>query len=273
MVPLKLPYTTLDTKPSYRALVAQCVARAERICTVSEASKADIVALLGADPGKVVNTYQAAPIPDDLWSRGPAGDAAEIAGIFGLKQHGYFLYLGAIEPKKNVGRLIEAYLSLDTDTPLVIVGGRSWRSEAELILLPPDDEAGYGHGKRIAERVIRLEHLPRALLIKLIRGAKAVTFPSIYEGFGLPVLEAMQLGTPVLTSTVSALPEVAGDAALLVDPYDIGAIAAGLRALDRDATLRARLSATGPVQARRFSQASYLARLEALYADLLGGTR
>lgn len=269
LVPLKLPYTTLDAKAAYRRLALRCIAEGDRVCTVSEASKADIVDLLGADPAKVVNTGQAAPLPEAIWARDPAADAAEIEGIFGLRRHGYFLYLGAIEPKKNVGRLIEAHLSLDSATPLVIVGGRSWRSEGELVLLPPESEAGSAHGRRIADRVIRLDHLPRALLLKLVRGARAVTFPSIYEGFGLPVLEAMQLGTPVLTSDISSLPEVAGDAALLVDPYDTAAIAAGLRALDADPTLRARLSAAGPVRARAFSAAAYLARLEALYRDLL----
>ena len=96
-------------------------------------------------------------------------------------------------------------------------------------------------------------------------------FPSIYEGFGLPVLEAMQLGTPVLTSSTSALAEVAGDAALLVDPYDTRAIADGLRAIDGDAALRARLGAAGPAQAARFSGEHYAARLEAMYARVLAG--
>ena len=140
-----------------------------------------------------------------------------------------------------------------------------------MILLPPADEADTAHGRRVAERIIRLDHLPRALLLKLVRGARAVTFPSIYEGFGLPVLDAMQLGTPVLTADASSLPEVAGDAALHIDPYDTAAIAAGLRALDGDATLRARLSAAGPVRARAFSEGAYLARLEQLYRGVLAG--
>ena len=269
LVPLKLPYTTLDTKHAYHALVSACVGRADRICTVSEASRADIVALLGVDPARVANCYQASPVPADILARDPAEDAAMIEGIFGLPPEGYFLYFGAIEPKKNVGRLIEAYLSIDTATPLVLVGARAWRSEQELMLLPQGEEAESGHGRRIAERIVRLDHLPRALLLRLIRSARAVVFPSIYEGFGLPVLEAMQLGTPVLTSRTSSLPEVAGEAALLVDPYDPLAIAGALRALDGDPELRARLAAAGPVQASSFSQAAYLQRLEAMYADVL----
>lgn len=96
-------------------------------------------------------------------------------------------------------------------------------------------------------------------------------FPSIFEGFGLPVLEAMQLGTPVLTGNGSSLPEVAGDAALLVDPYSTAAIAAGIARLDADAGLRAALSEAGPAQAARFSPQAYLPRLEAMYAAVLAG--
>jgi glycosyltransferase involved in cell wall biosynthesis len=272
LVPLKLPYTTLDAKQAYRAIVAQCVARAAHICTVSEASRHDIIAEFGIDPHRITNCYQASPaglaVTDDA-----SRDAAAVQGVFGLPQRGYFLYFGAIEPKKNIGRLVEAFLSLDSATPLVMVGGRGWRSEEELKLLPQGEEEETARGRRIAERIVRLDHLPRPLLLKLIRGARAVLFPSIYEGFGLPVLEAMQLGTPVLTSTASSLPEVAGDAALLVDPYDVDAIAAALRALDGDAALRDRLAAAGVVQARRFAPDAYLARLEAMYNDVLASAR
>ena len=268
LVPLKLPYTTLDAKQAYRALVAQCIARAAQVCTVSEASRADIIAEFGADPDKVFNTWQASPVGAAL-ANAPADDAAIVENIFGLRHRGYFLYFGAIEPKKNIGRLLEGFLSLDTATPLVMVGGRGWRSEEELKLLPTDEEAETARGRTIADRLIRLDHLPRDLLLRLIRGARAVLFPSIYEGFGLPVLEAMQLGTPVLTSTTSSLPEVAGDAALLVDPYDARAIAGGIKALDDDAGLRDRISATGPIQARKFAVDRYRERIDTLYARAL----
>jgi glycosyltransferase involved in cell wall biosynthesis len=268
IVPLKLPFTTLDAKRHYHALLSRCIARAAHICTVSEASRADIIAEFGMDPARITNTYQASPMADA--SPGdPAEDAAAIEGIFGLKSQGYFLYFGAIEPKKNVGRLIVAYLSIRSDTPLVMVGGRSWRSEDELRLLPQGDEAETDHGRKLAERIIRLDHLPRPLLRRLIRTARAVVFPSIYEGFGLPVLEAMELGTPVLTSSVSALPEIAGDAALLVDPYDVEAIADGLRALDADPALRSRLATAGPLRAMRFSGAHFNERLDAMYARVV----
>ena len=267
LVPLRLPYTTLDAKESYRALLAGCIAHGQHICTVSETSRADIASEFGVDPRRITNTYQASPL--EIGTSDATEDAAIVENVFGLPHRGYFLHFGAIEPKKNIGRLLEAYLSTGSAAPLVMTGSRGWRSEDELKLLVPEEEAETVHGRRMAERVRRLEHLPRPLLTRLIRGARAVLFPSIHEGFGLPVLEAMQLGTPVLTSNVGALAEIAGDAALLVNPYDTGAIAEGIRTLDRDEALRARLATAGPVAAARFSISAYQTRLDAMYDHVL----
>ncbi len=268
LVPLRLPYTTLDDKTSYRRLVGACVAQGAHICTVSETSRGGILSEFDADPDRVSNCYQTStmrpPSPESADE-----DMAAIRGMFSLRAHSYFLFFGAIEPKKNVGRLIEAFLSLDSETPLVIVGGRGWQSEEELRLIPKDDEAETERGRRISERIIRLDHLPSHLLAKLIRLARAVLFPSIFEGFGLPVLEAMMMGTPVLTSNTGALREVAGEAALLVDPYDPHAIAEGLRALDGDGGLRSRLSTAGAPQAAGFSPERYRERLDRMYAAVL----
>jgi glycosyltransferase involved in cell wall biosynthesis len=262
LVPLRLPYTTLDGKAGYKRLVTRCAELGAHICTVSEASRDDIIAQLGITPDQVTNTYQTAPIPPVLLETDAIADAAAIERIFGLPPQGYFLFFGSVEPKKNIGRLLEAYLGTDIATPLVLVGARAWRSAGELMLLPRDDDDA-------SRRIIRLDYLPRELLLRLVRSAKAVLFPSLYEGFGLPVLEALQLGTPVLTSNTSALPEVAGDAAVFVDPYSVASIAEGLRKLDTDAPLRAQLADRGRVQAARFTQQRYLERLEAMYAKVL----
>ena len=264
LVPLLLPHTTLDMKPNYRRLVQRCVDEGAHICTVSEASRRDIVALLHANPEHVTNTYQTSLAP----AVEPSGDA--FAGpLAGLTSGGYFLFFGAIEPKKNVGRLIDAYRSLETETPLLIVGPRAWQSETELARLP-------AHGALdgpVGERIVQIDFLPRPALLQLIRSARAVLFPSLYEGFGLPVLEALQLGAPVLTSTAGSLPEVAGDAAVLVDPLDVASIADGMRALDHDDALRRRLADEGPRQAERFAPGPYLRRLEAMYAHVMATAR
>lgn len=269
MVPLRLPFATLDDKRFYRALVAGCVARADAICTVSEASRRDIVDLLGVAPDKVFNTYQVSPMEGDLLAEHPEDSARTIEKTFGLSRDGYFLFFGAIEPKKNLGRLLEAYLSLGTDTPLVIVAARSWQSEAELVLLPRADDPDSPRHAHLERRIIQIDYLPRHLLMRLLRGARALTFPSLYEGFGLPVHEAMLLGVPVLSSQTGSVPEIAGDGALLVDPYDVTAIAAGLRRLDADRGLRESLAAQGTAQAGRFSTDRYKQALDALYRHVL----
>ena len=265
LVPLKLPYTTLDQKAAYRAIAAECV-KAAQVCTVSEASRADIEAEFPEAAGRIVNTYQTArPVLDAAESA--AESARMVEGVFGLSHQGYFLYYGALEPKKNVGRIIEAYLSLQTETPLVIVGARAWSSEEELRLIPgggADGSLGTFAGMR-GQSIIRLAYLPRQTLARLVRGAKALVFPSLYEGFGLPVLEAMQMGTPVITSTASSLPEIAGEAALLVDPFDVRALRDAIGRIDTDPSLAAALAAKGRTQAARFSEADYQGRLATLY--------
>lgn len=258
LVPLRLPYTTLTDKPRFVRLLRGCVAEADHLCTVSDFSRQDILDQCGVEPTRLTNTYQASFLPDEIVTESYDDSAVQVKGVFGLNPRSFFLFFGALEPKKNLGRLIEAYLGLGTQTPLVLVGARAWLSEGELGLLPKNDP-----------RIIRLDYLSRNALLRLTRVARAVMFPSISEGFGLPVLEAMSLGTPVLTSDRSSLPEVAGSAALLVDPYSTAAIAAGIARLDRDASLRHRLSEAGPRQAARFSQAAYLARLEGMYAAVL----
>lgn len=263
LVPLRLPHTTLDDKGYHLGLIRGCITESATICTVSEASREDILRIFPESAGKVVNTYESIDLPQQALP--PAAELADfLGGVFGLKPRGYFLFFGALEPKKNIGRLLEAYLSAGTSAPLVVVGGRSWKSQPELRLLRLRSGGG-ADGPTIR----RIEYLPFGTLLRLIRGARAVLFPSLYEGFGLPVAEAMALGTATLTSTEASLPEIAGDAAVLVDPYDTQAIAQGIRTLDRDEALRLRLEEAGPRQAARFGVEPYRAALAAMYADVM----
>jgi len=264
LVPLRLPFTTLDDKVYHHRLLSQCLAAGDHIVTVSEASRRDILDFFPIDPDRVTNTYQAVmpsgaePDEDTL--------ATHLRALFDLRPQGYFLFVGAIEPKKNVGRLIEAYLAAELQTPLVLAGPSAWLAEDELRLL-----AG-AHGARPpgVERIRRIDYLPAGQLRTLMRGARAVLFPSLYEGFGLPALEAMSLGAPVMASNAAALPEVVGQAGLAVDPYDVAAMTQALRRMDGDEALRARLSAAGRERAKSFSMTAYQNRLASLHARLLG---
>ncbi|WP_374675006.1 glycosyltransferase family 4 protein [Ideonella sp.] len=260
LVPLRLPYTTLDRKASYLALVKWVARTADHIVTVSEASRRDIIELLGVPEDRVTNTYQAVHIPREFAEMSDAEVADTVGTNFGLEPRGYFLFFGSIEPKKNVGRIVEAFLSAGTGSQLVIVGARAWRSAEETRLL---DALPSGDN-----RVRRFDYVPFPMLVQLIRGARAVVFPSLYEGFGLPVLEAMSLGTPVIGSTTSSVPEVAGDAALLVDPYRAHDIAQAIRQIDADDDLCFELSRRGRLQAERFSPAAYGQRLREVYRGL-----
>jgi glycosyltransferase involved in cell wall biosynthesis len=270
LVPLRLPYTTLDKKARYFRLVKWICRNAAHIITVSENSKRDIVDLLGVDPAKVTNTYEAVSIPERYRTKPEEIVRREIEGTFGLEYKDYFLFYGSIEPKKNINRMLQGYLASGVTTPLVIVGAQAWKSEQELGLLAAQEvRKELRDGERTGGRIVKLEYVPFALLVSLIRGAKTVLFPSLYEGFGLPVLESMLLGTPVLTSRSSSVPEIAGDAALLIDPYDPLAIAEGIRALDENKTLRGDLATRGVRRAELFDERAYRERLLGVYENVL----
>jgi glycosyltransferase involved in cell wall biosynthesis len=267
LVPLRLPFATLDNKRQTYRLLRKIAAEADHIVTVSENSKRDIVQLLGVEEGRVTNTYEAVEFPPDLTERPEDLVAEELRGSFGLELRNYLLFYGALEPKKNVRRLIDAYMRSGVDIPLVITGPGGWGNQTEAKTLDSllVEQRARPESSR---RVYHFEYVSSPTLVTLIRGARAVLFPSLYEGFGLPVLEAMLLGTPVVTSRASSLPEIAGEAALYVDPYDVDDIANAVRTITADAGLRAELSRRGRAQAQLFSVARYRERVAALYERL-----
>jgi glycosyltransferase involved in cell wall biosynthesis len=273
LIPLRLPHASLDDKAYYYNMVRTAAHRAEHVVTVSEHSKRDIVELLGVSEAKVTNTYQTFNVPAAS-GLGEAEIARDVRNAFGLEPGGYFLFYGALEPKKNVGRLVEAYALSGAKRPLVIAGGLGWQYEDDLKRI---DDPRFISLKRvdgdrfaIDRRVQRISYVPGDFLGSLIRGARAVLFPSLYEGFGLPVVESMSLGTPVMTSSVSSLPEIAGDAALLVDPSNVRAMSHAIEQLDRDDALATELSLKGLARSAMFTREAYMARLKDVYAKALG---
>jgi alpha-1,3-rhamnosyl/mannosyltransferase len=215
---------------------------ADRIIAVSRYTKNDIVKHLGVEPGRVAVVPLAV---DPALQPLPRDEIDAALAPLGLAHGTYLLFLGTIEPRKNVGRLLDAMNAAGPDVgPLVLAGGLGWGNEA----LSPRIAALARQG-----RVRAFGYVPELLRVRLLAGARALVYPSLYEGFGLPPLEAMTCGTPVITSAVSSLPEVVGDAALLVDPLDVDELAGAIKRLWHDDTLRAELRARGLARARQFT--------------------
>ncbi|MGF1514164.1 MAG: glycosyltransferase family 4 protein [Elainellaceae cyanobacterium] len=257
LIPLRLPYATLDNKQTFYNLIRDTLRKSDAVVTVSQHSKQDILAIYDVDPDKIWVTYQPValrPLPADS-----ATSVSRYVKKFGLQHQQYILFVGAIEPKKNVGRLIDAYAGIDTDVPLVIVGKKGWLWKDVLSRLKDD---GYNP---LSKRVRLLEYVSMEDLKHLYAGALCFAFPSLYEGFGLPPLEAMTFDCPVLTSNVSSLPEVCEDAALYVDPYDVNDIRTKLQLLLEDGDLREKLVAAGRKRAAAFDQQHYVDRLSKVY--------
>ncbi|MBU6320634.1 MAG: glycosyltransferase family 4 protein [Alphaproteobacteria bacterium] len=260
LIPIRLPQTTTDNKAEYVSRVRTSVKNSDLIVTVSEFSKREIVEILNVDPEKVVVTYQPptiAPLTEDENST-----LASRLFKYGLDKDGYLLFVGAIEPKKNVRRLIEAYLEVDTACPLVLAGPMAWLWKEEI----GDLDTVLGDAAR--RRIRILGYVSRADLRWLYAGARGFAFPSLFEGYGLPPLDALNMGVPTLVSNTSSLPEVCGDAALYVDPYDRSAITAGLERILEDQDLRDKLRCEGPRQASLRSLSDYREALARTYACL-----
>jgi glycosyltransferase involved in cell wall biosynthesis len=219
--------------------------QADAVICVSESAKRDAVEYLELDPARVHVVHHGV---DPSFCPLPPASVADALRPMGLMQEGYILHVGTIEPRKNLVRLVQAYQRLcqrlQTTPRLVLAGMKGWLYED---VLTEVEALG------LEDRVILAGHVDGELLPALYNGARLFVYPSLYEGFGLPVLEAMACGVPVVTSNTSSLPEVAGDAAMLVDPYDVTGIAEAMEQIlgdnDRVTTLRRR----GLARAARFT--------------------
>jgi len=242
--------------------------RASRVIAVSEATKRDVENLLGVPPGRITRVYNA-PDPGFL-GRDPAAGEEERRRIMERYQidRPFLLYAGAIRHHKNIPRLVEAFAVLREQLAAHPVYG-------DLRLVIIGDTISQYPAVRQAVLKSKMEHAVRFLgfvpfetLRCFYEAAAAFVFPSRHEGFGLPPLEAMACGTPVVTSNVSSLPEVAGDAAMFVNPGNVFDIARGIRDVLTDEPLRAELIRRGRVQAARFSWERSARQVLEIYRDV-----
>ena len=235
--------------------------RSSRIITVSEASKRDILSYFRVPESKIDVIPNA--IDERFWEMPSPEDIERVRERFQLNDP-FVLYAGNIKPHKNVERLIDAFHTLK----------KSGFAEVKLLVIG-DEVSRYAtlrravHRHQLHKHVRFLGFVPDQTLAVLYRLAAAFVFPSLYEGFGLPPLEAMASGTPVITSNVSSLPEVVGDAALLIDPYDPDALAHAMRRVLSDEQLRETLRERGLARARHFSWDRSIARVRAIYDEVL----
>ena len=222
--------------------------RSDKVITDSEASKKDIVRLAGIAPDKIDVVYLAAgeefkQMENGKWK-------IEIQKKYSLPES-FVLYVGDVTWNKNLPRLIKAIQGIDL--PLVMVGKSLVQKDFDRMNPWNKDLVEINKLAEGDKRVMRLGFVPTEDLVALYNAATVSVMPSIYEGFGLPIIEAMSCGTPVITTKGGSLQEVAGDAALYVDPYSVDSIANGIREVLSTKKLQVELSAKGLIQARKFN--------------------
>jgi glycosyltransferase involved in cell wall biosynthesis len=233
------PETAPQAAPWWQRSVHRAIRRASRIIVPSRSTRADLLALYDVEPDRVATVPLG--IDRSVFAPAPAERVEEVRARYGIEGP-YLLFLGR-HPRKNLHGMLRAFAAVpEAVRPrLVVTGSRPYTRDGS----DPDRSALDALPGRIRERVSLIGYVSTEDTVALLSGAVALAFPTFYEGFGFPALEAMACGTPVLTSNVSSLPDVVGDAAVLVDPRDDASIADGLVRLLEDHALRDRLRAAG----------------------------
>jgi glycosyltransferase involved in cell wall biosynthesis len=254
LTPLLFPeWHSWKNRLGFRPFIGATVRRARRIVAVSDATRRDLVAAFPDAASRTVVVHN--------------GVEAEIPAVPAESPHGgrpYVLYVGTLEPRKNVARLVAAMESIWDRRPefpdLVLAGGPGWGMEGFLERVSRS---------RHAARVARAGYLGPGERARWLAGARVFAYPSLYEGFGLPPLEAMAQGTPVVGSSASSLPEVMGDAGLLPDPASVPEIAAALEKAHDDEEFRRRAAVEGPRRARHFTWSAAAAGTRVQFEEAL----
>ena len=253
---------------STKFLFPHSLRKANKIMAVSQATKKDIVEIFKIDPQKIEVVYEGV----DLEKFKPAEDKNAVCTDVGRRYiitKPYVLFLGTLEPRKNLVRLIQAFTNsreLVNGYQLVIAGGKGWHynqifEEAKRVQTstqrgrisknPRDPTPGMGTSE--TPEIIFTGYVSDKDKVKLLQAAEVFVFPSLYEGFGLPVLESLACGTPVVCANTSSLPEVGGDVPVYVDPLEVAAISSGLSQVLNSETEKQRQRQAGPIQAQKFS--------------------
>lgn len=255
---LRMPEVLTRPKRIYhRTFTVRSLRRATMIITVSDSTGRDVTELLGIPQQRLATVY---PCVDERLTQPVAEDELQAFRVRQGLEEGFLLYLGTLEPRKNVPTLVEAYARLrqatGTRVKLVLAGGKGWLYDA---IFARVQQLG------LEKEVLFPGFVSDAEQPLWYRAAGAVAYPSLYEGFGIPVAEALACGTPVVTSTVSSLPEAGAGLALTVDPHDIDALAEALQQALCDPSLREKCRAQAPLVSERFSATALARQTIAVY--------
>ena len=253
-------FLTAESRRYYNDQIAWAVGRTDHVLADSHATRTDLISMLGVEPDRVTVVHLAA---DPSYRPLPAEEAGKVISKYDLEP-GYLLFVGTLEPRKNLPGLLQAYRLLRDEgaasVPLVLVGGKGWLY---------DEIFERVEALHLADHVRFLHDVPNAHLPGLYSAAGVLATPSFYEGFGLPALEAMAFGTPVVVSDRASLPEVVGEAGLLVNPDDPEDIARALSCALNDKALRAQIRERGLAQAACFTWEKAARETLAVYQKIL----
>lgn len=237
---------TITKRLLYKIMVPFFIKISDKVISVSENTKKDLISTLRVPEEKIAVTYET--IPEYYYQKTADKEvSSKVLKKYGINK-GYILFVGMIEPRKNIISLLKAFYKLDSklDLDLVIVGKKGWYYK---------DIEAYMAGmqnKKMKNSIIFTDYVPESEVKILYEEAVMFVYPALYEGFGLPPLQAMACGTPVITSNISSLPEVVGDAAIKVDPKDVDGLARNIILLSEDTVKKEELAAKGFKRSEKF---------------------
>lgn len=235
--------------------------KAHHIITGSDYTRNELIRFFSLSSDKITRIYHGV---SKIFKPRNRNEIRKVLFAYSLYNKNYLLYVGTLEPRKNLENLIQAFKQLSESQrnryPLVLIGIKGWKTR-------PIEKIIRSLSKK--QQLYCLGYLPKIDIPYLYSGAYGFVYLSVYEGFGLPLLEAMASGIPTLASDQSAMPEVVGDAAMLVNPFDVDLIADKLNQLINDLSLRDRLKNLGPLQAAKFSWESCIENTLAIYRKIL----
>ena len=241
---------TIVKRLFFRFMVPIFIRRADKVITVSENTKNDIIKFLKVPKEKISVTFETYNECYD--SEIKKEDSKKILDKYGINKN-YFLFVGMIEPRKNILSILKAFIELDDelDEDLVIVGKKGWYyREIEEFMENIKN-------KRLKNRIIFTGFVSEKELVSIYKNAEIFIYPSFYEGFGIPPLEAMVCGVPVITSNTSSIPEVVGDAAIKIDPYNYIELKEAIKVLKHNPQKKEEMSEKGKEQSKKFSSKKF----------------